>query len=135
MSRFEVDPNNEENEPYFWLTVKTNKPGRKNLSICIKAEADGAVVTFFPAGEEMEEELNSCWEAFPGDDGWDEKVRSILGPEYEVHDNYSGRGMFGKVSEFAFTANLPPDSAEGEKLLALGFTYDRMGMGWIYYIK
>lgn len=55
--------------------------------------------------------------------------------EYMIHEGYSGRGMFGRKSEFAITSDVDPDSVLGAELIALGFTYDNMGKGWVYYLK
>jgi hypothetical protein len=55
--------------------------------------------------------------------------------EYEIREDYSGRGMFGSKSEFAITTDAEPDSGLGQELIALGLTYDNMGKGWVYYLK
>ena len=55
--------------------------------------------------------------------------------DYEIREGYSGRGMFGRKSEFAITTDVDPDSALGKELIDLGLTYDNMGKGWVYYLK
>jgi hypothetical protein len=55
--------------------------------------------------------------------------------DYEIREDYSGRGMFGRKSEFAITTDVDPDSALGKELIDLGLTYDNMGKGWVYYLK
>ncbi len=48
---------------------------------------------------------------------------------------YSGRGMFGNQSSFAFDCDVDPRSREGHALQALGLQCDNMGRGYIYYTK
>lgn len=55
--------------------------------------------------------------------------------EWREDDSYSGRGMYGDVSPLAFRTDVSPNSEEGDKLDKLGFWYDSMGRGWVYYIK
>jgi len=55
-------------------------------------------------------------------------------PYLEVRD-YSGRGMFGRKSELAFESYVHPRSIEGSRLTELGFTWDNMGKGFIYYLR
>jgi hypothetical protein len=73
---------------------------------------------------------------YPSDHGdWEDKVRRLIGDDFEVYEGYSGRGMFGEKSEFAFTTPIRPDSPEGEKLRRLGLSYDSMGRRYVYYTR
>lgn len=53
-----------------------------------------------------------------------------------VYDGYSGRGMFGRKSEFAFVVDhgCGPRSTLGEKFIAAGFKWDNMGLEFVYYL-
>jgi hypothetical protein len=56
--------------------------------------------------------------------------------EYVPSERYSGRGMFGRHSIFAFTSNVHPTSVVGESLLRKGeLTWDNMGKEFIYYSR
>lgn len=70
-------------------------------------------------------------------------VSEIVGFDVETR-SYSGRGMFGKQSPFAFEASVwnsdgsfgcHPSSRKGKQLIRLGFTYDTLGTGMIWYLK
>ena len=65
-----------------------------------------------------------------------EKVLSVIEPEdqFEEYIGYSGRGMFGSKSVFAFTCNIHPNSFIGEKIVKFGFRVDNMGHDFIYYL-
>jgi hypothetical protein len=54
--------------------------------------------------------------------------------EYVPRNGYSGRGMYGKESPFAFLSCVSPSSIIGEKLLKKGLLVDNLGKGWIYYL-
>ena len=53
--------------------------------------------------------------------------------EYKPYEGYSGRGMFGQKSIFAFSSNVFPRSEIGMKLLKKGLCVDNLGMDYIYY--
>ena len=63
----------------------------------------------------------------------EKKVKKILGSDFKIYEGYSGRGMMGKPSSFAFTTSTRPGSTEGQKLIKLGLSSDSLGMGFIYY--
>ena len=66
------------------------------------------------------------------------KVKRVLasgGYTYDVFENYSGRGMFGRYSLFAFSTDADPRSGTGAKLIRMGFTTDSLGRGYIYYSR
>ena len=62
------------------------------------------------------------------------KVEEITDGNFEVYESYSGRGMFGEDSEFAFTTPYCPNSDIGQELKALGFAVDNLGRNFIYYL-
>jgi len=49
--------------------------------------------------------------------------------------DYSGRGMFGKYSALAFACPVHPNDSTGKKLQKWGFSYDNLGMDYIYYLR
>lgn len=50
--------------------------------------------------------------------------------------DYSGRGMYGRVSSFAFQCDVSPRSTEGRQVQAEGMSVDSLGAGsWIYYTR
>jgi hypothetical protein len=54
--------------------------------------------------------------------------------DFDIYVGYSGRGMFGKKSIFAFTSQIHPNSILGIQLTQKGnLAWDNMGMGFIYY--
>jgi hypothetical protein len=53
--------------------------------------------------------------------------------EYKPYENYSGRGMYGKNSIFAFSSEVHPKSEIGKKLLSKGLCVDNLGLDYIYY--
>lgn len=55
------------------------------------------------------------------------------GHNYDISYDYSGRGMFGRVSVFAVTLPDRPDSVIGKKLRGWGLSSDNMGRESIYY--
>ena len=56
--------------------------------------------------------------------------------DYEFTETYSGRGMFGKLSNVALIARFHPRNSEaGRTLVELGMCYDNMGLDWVYYTK
>lgn len=57
------------------------------------------------------------------------------GGDSKDRNDYSGRGMFGRVSSVAITSSVHPQSPAGEKLRDLGLTFDSMGRDWIYYTR
>jgi hypothetical protein len=62
-------------------------------------------------------------------------AQEILG-EIEVRNDYSGRGMFGKVSELAFVTKCHPNSERGKKFLQkTKMRTDNMGLTYIYYFS
>lgn len=66
------------------------------------------------------------------------KVIERLLPQYEIEfrDDYSGRGMFGKVAKVAFTLHNRLTDKEKkllEKKLGFYLSSDNMGLGVIYY--
>ena len=67
------------------------------------------------------------------------RVDRITDGDYKVYGDgeygYSGRGMFGDVSLFAFTTPIDPRSREGHKLMSLGFAVDNMGFDYVYYTR
>lgn len=70
-----------------------------------------------------------------------DKVRRIMlwsdsELEDHMHEGYSGRGMFGKTSPFAFTTErYEADDSQITMLERLGFVSDSLGMGLVWYIK
>lgn len=58
-----------------------------------------------------------------------------LGGECKDREDYSGRGMFGKVSSVAITGPIHPCSKVGEELRQLGMSWDSMGRDWVYYTR
>jgi hypothetical protein len=63
--------------------------------------------------------------------GWDELPKLGLNDVEEVRD-YSGRGMYGEMSPFAFTVRNPTD-AQDRKLTEWGLRRDNLGHKTIYY--
>lgn len=57
------------------------------------------------------------------------------GNDFSDYEGYSGRGMYGMHSLFAFTTNVDPRSKLGLKLQKLGLTYDNMGFDYVYYTR
>lgn len=49
--------------------------------------------------------------------------------------DYSGRGMFGKMSSVAVDIQYGPDEPVGKAMIRAGMSYDRMGYDWVYYTK
>ena len=82
--------------------------------------------------------MSKAKRAFGG--GMKQKVCRILDcdPE-ELEDmayvGYSGRGMFGRESSFAFSCGVSPNSREGHALQALGLSSDSLGHDYIYYTR
>ena len=54
---------------------------------------------------------------------------------FDVYQNYSGRGMFGKYSQVAFTTNISPYDSVGKKLMSKGLAVDNMGRDFVYYSR
>jgi hypothetical protein len=54
--------------------------------------------------------------------------------DFRLYDGYSGRGMYGEESPLAFVTSVRPNESLGRKFQQWGFTYDNMGMSYIYYI-
>lgn len=61
------------------------------------------------------------------------KVENLV-DDAETYEGYSGRGMFGAKSPYAFTTGLRPHAEEGKKLLKLGFRVDSLGRDFVYYL-
>ena len=56
--------------------------------------------------------------------------------EYVPYKNYSGRGMYGRNSIFAFTSSVHPRSVVGEAILRKNeLTWDNMGRDFVYYSR
>ena len=55
--------------------------------------------------------------------------------EFTEYEGYSGRGMYGSKSPFAFSSNIYPKSVVGEKFQKLGFFWDNLGVDFIYYLR
>ena len=53
--------------------------------------------------------------------------------DWKEHENYSGRDMYGRVSDFAVVLPHHPRSKLGAQLATLGMAYDNMAFDWIYY--
>lgn len=64
-----------------------------------------------------------------------EGMMSVVDGNYEQETHYSGRGMFGQISPYAFSCRVHPFSPDGQRLQAMGLTYDNLGYDWIYYLK
>ena len=56
-----------------------------------------------------------------------EDVEDIVGGPVERRQ-YSGSGMMGRKSQFAFDSTIQPDSPQGQLLQGLGLKYDRAGL-------
>ena len=67
------------------------------------------------------------------EDGWDELAKLGINSVEEVSD-YSGRGMYGETSPFAFTVRDISDSAD-RKLTEWGLRRDSLGHKTIYYLE
>jgi len=64
------------------------------------------------------------------------RVVQALGIEAEEYEGYSGRGMYGDASPYAFTTSTHPNSQAGKDLRKRGgFTFDNMGRDFIYYLR
>ena len=62
------------------------------------------------------------------------KARAIAADAgLDERNDYSGRGMFGRVARWAAEGDLHPGSPVGRLLLAAGCAFDNMGLDWIYY--
>ena len=83
--------------------------------------------------EWLDESVNEAMDLYQ----MEKKARAIVGTGYdfEMRDDYSGRGQAGGVSPFAFTTDIPPRDPRGQKLLKLGLSVDSMGMDFVYYLK
>ncbi len=57
-----------------------------------------------------------------------------LFPDAKWIPNYSGRGMMGKISPLALSTSARPESPSGKKILNLGFSWDQLGKGFVYYL-
>ena len=62
------------------------------------------------------------------------KARRICDGDYSGYTGYSGRGMHGSESPYAFQSTIDPRSTHGAKLRALGLLVDSLGTVWIYYL-
>lgn len=62
-----------------------------------------------------------------------EDVEDIVGGPVERRQ-YSGRGMMGRKSQFAFGSDIHPYSPKGQLLQGLGLKFDQMGKGYVYYL-
>lgn len=62
--------------------------------------------------------------------------KKVLGIDSDARkdDTYSGRGMSGKTSLLAFSTGYGARDPEGEKFKKLGFTWDQLGRGYIWYL-
>ena len=101
-----------------------------NLVKALKDGLDGmkeAHEKFMAQGEDRAEKLKARAK----------KIVESAGRDYEFKEykGYSGRGMFGKESPFAFTTDMPRRSPEGKQLEALGFMVDSLGLDTIYYLR
>lgn len=54
---------------------------------------------------------------------------------YTRRKSYSQHGTRVTVSPFAFTTTASPHTACGKSLLALGLTWDSVGLDFVYYLK
>jgi hypothetical protein len=64
-----------------------------------------------------------------------DKALRGCGCDVEFRQDYSGRGMFGRVSSLAFVAHVHPCTEIGDKLRDLGLSWDSMGKDWVWYTK
>lgn len=56
--------------------------------------------------------------------------------DWEEYEGYSGRGMFGRKSEFAFRSSEPPRTKFAERFLGEfeEVRVDNLGLDYIYYL-
>ena len=55
------------------------------------------------------------------------------GVDFRWSEHYSGRCMYGRVSEVAFVCDVHPDSKLGMRIRMRDFLVDNMGRDWVYY--
>ena len=62
-----------------------------------------------------------------------ERVMRRHDAEFTVR-SYSGRGMAGRMSDYALVTSAAPSTECGRALIALGLSYDSLGMDYVYYL-
>jgi hypothetical protein len=63
------------------------------------------------------------------------RVLGLLGVRWEECERYSGRRMYGKVSDFAVILPDGPRTKVGSRLQKIGMAFDNMAFDWVYYFE